>query len=113
MSDAEPLGIPVDCFRYYVFQDPNWDYTTCRLNFDGAVADRAETARSRKLRRRPPGADRALVADRASPEPARHDSLLTIKDAKGVSMGLRPIRVDEKLAADEQHGNQFACRMIR
>ena len=23
---AEPLGIPLDFFRYYVFQDPNWDH---------------------------------------------------------------------------------------
>jgi feruloyl esterase len=43
---AEPLGIPVDFFRYYVFQDPNWDYKTRRLNFDSdvALADRPEIA---------------------------------------------------------------------
>jgi feruloyl esterase len=43
---AEPLGIPVDFFRYYVFQDPNWDYKTRHLNFDSdvALADRAEIA---------------------------------------------------------------------
>lgn len=42
----EPLGIPVDFFRYYVFQDPNWDYKTRRVNFDGdvALADRAEVS---------------------------------------------------------------------
>ncbi|HEY7334186.1 MAG TPA: tannase/feruloyl esterase family alpha/beta hydrolase [Bryobacteraceae bacterium] len=41
---AEPLGIPVDFFRYYVFQDPKWDYRTRRLNFDSdvALADRAD-----------------------------------------------------------------------
>jgi feruloyl esterase len=43
---AEPLGIPVDFFRYYVFQDPNWDYKTRRLNWDSdvALADRPEIA---------------------------------------------------------------------
>src|SRR5579863_1637388 len=43
---AEPLGIPLEFFRYYVFQDPNWDYKTHRLNFDSdvALADRAEIA---------------------------------------------------------------------
>ena len=41
---AEPLGIPVDFFRFYVFQDPNWDYKTRRLNWDSdvALADRPE-----------------------------------------------------------------------
>jgi feruloyl esterase len=43
---AEPLGIPVDFFRYYVFQDPTWDYKTRRLNWDSDVAraDRPEIA---------------------------------------------------------------------
>ena len=43
---AEPLGIPVDFFRYYVFQDPNWDYKTRRLNWDSdvALAERPEIA---------------------------------------------------------------------
>jgi len=43
---AEPLGIPIDFFRYYVFQDPNWDYKTRRLNWDSdvALADRPEIA---------------------------------------------------------------------
>jgi feruloyl esterase len=43
---AEPLGIPVDFFKYYVFQDPKWDYKTRRLNWDSdvALADRAEIA---------------------------------------------------------------------
>jgi feruloyl esterase len=43
---AEPLGIPVDFFRYYVFQDPTWDYKTRRLNWDSdvALADRPEIA---------------------------------------------------------------------
>jgi len=35
---TEPLGIPVDFFRDYVFQDPKWDYKTRRLNFDSDVA---------------------------------------------------------------------------
>jgi len=43
-AGAEPLGIPVDFFRFYVFQDPNWDYKTRRLNWDSdvALADRPE-----------------------------------------------------------------------
>lgn len=32
-----PLGIPVEFFKYYVFRDPNWDYRTRPLNFDGDV----------------------------------------------------------------------------
>lgn len=41
---AQPLGIPVEFFKYYVFRDPNWDYRTRPLNFDSDVAasDRAE-----------------------------------------------------------------------
>jgi len=40
----QPLGIPVEFFKYYVFKDPKWDYRTRRLNFDGdvALADRAD-----------------------------------------------------------------------
>jgi feruloyl esterase len=43
---AEPLGIPMDFFRYYVFQDASWDYKTRHLNFDSdvALADRPELA---------------------------------------------------------------------
>src|SRR5579872_1462679 len=43
---AEPLGIPLDFFRYYVFQDPTWDYKARRLNWDSdvALADRPEIA---------------------------------------------------------------------
>jgi feruloyl esterase len=43
---AEPLGIPVDFFRNYVFQDPKWDYKARPLNFDSDVAraDRPEVA---------------------------------------------------------------------
>jgi feruloyl esterase len=43
---AEPLGIPIDFFRYYVFQDPTWDYKARPLNFDSdvALAERAEIA---------------------------------------------------------------------
>jgi feruloyl esterase len=42
----QPLGIPVDFFKYYVFKDPNWNYTTRPLNWgsDVALADRAEVA---------------------------------------------------------------------
>ncbi|HEY4364300.1 MAG TPA: tannase/feruloyl esterase family alpha/beta hydrolase [Bryobacteraceae bacterium] len=45
-AGAEPLGIPVDFFRYYVFQDPKWDYKARMLDFDKDVAkaDRAEIA---------------------------------------------------------------------
>jgi feruloyl esterase len=41
---AEPLGIPVEFFKYYVFRDSNWDYRTRPLNFAGDVeaSDRAE-----------------------------------------------------------------------
>jgi feruloyl esterase len=41
---AQPLGIPVEFFKYYVLRDPNWDYRTRPLNYDGDVAasDRAE-----------------------------------------------------------------------
>ena len=41
---AQPLGIPVEFFKYYVFRDPNWDYRTRPLNFDSDVtaSDRAE-----------------------------------------------------------------------
>ncbi len=43
---ATPLGIPVDFFKYYVFQNPAWDYKTRPVNFDGdvALADRPEIA---------------------------------------------------------------------
>ncbi len=43
---AQPLGIPVDFFKYYVFKDPNWDYRTRPLNWDSdvALAQRAEVA---------------------------------------------------------------------
>ena len=41
---AQPLGIPVEFFKYYVLRDPNWDYRTRPLNYDSdvAAADRAE-----------------------------------------------------------------------
>jgi feruloyl esterase len=32
-----PLGIPVEFFKYYVLRDPNWDYRTRPINFDGDV----------------------------------------------------------------------------
>lgn len=34
---AEPLGIPVEFFKYYVFRDPSWDYKTRPINFAGDV----------------------------------------------------------------------------
>jgi feruloyl esterase len=34
---AQPLGIPVEFFKYYVFRDPNWDYKTRPVNFDADV----------------------------------------------------------------------------
>jgi feruloyl esterase len=42
----QPLGIPVDFFKYYVFKDPNWDYNKRPLNFDSdvALAERPEVA---------------------------------------------------------------------
>jgi len=42
----QPLGIPVDFFKYYVFKDPNWNYKTRPLNFDSdvALAERPEVA---------------------------------------------------------------------
>ena len=42
----QPLGIPVDFFKYYVFKDPNWDYKTRPLNYDSdvALAERPEVA---------------------------------------------------------------------
>jgi len=33
----QPLGIPVEFFKYYVFRDPNWDYKTRPINFDSDV----------------------------------------------------------------------------
>jgi feruloyl esterase len=35
---AEPLGIPVEFFKYYVFRDPTWDYRARPINFDADVA---------------------------------------------------------------------------
>jgi feruloyl esterase len=34
----QPLGIPVEFFKYYVFRDPQWDYRTRPVNFDADVA---------------------------------------------------------------------------
>ena len=36
-GSAQPLGIPVEFFKYYVFKDPNWDYKTRPINFDSDV----------------------------------------------------------------------------
>ncbi|HVZ19669.1 MAG TPA: tannase/feruloyl esterase family alpha/beta hydrolase [Vicinamibacterales bacterium] len=33
----QPLGIPIDFFKYYVFRDPTWDYKTRPINFDSDV----------------------------------------------------------------------------
>jgi feruloyl esterase len=43
---AQPLGIPVEFFKYFVFRDPNWDYKTRPVNFDNdlARADRPDVA---------------------------------------------------------------------
>jgi feruloyl esterase len=43
---AQPLGIPVEFFKYFVFKDPKWDYKTRPVNFDGdlALADKSDVA---------------------------------------------------------------------
>jgi feruloyl esterase len=43
---AQPLGIPVEFFKYFVFKDPTWDYKTRPVNFDSDVvlADKPEIA---------------------------------------------------------------------
>jgi feruloyl esterase len=33
----QPLGIPVEFFKYYVLRDPAWDYRTRPINFDADV----------------------------------------------------------------------------
>ena len=33
----QPLGIPVEFFKYYVLRDPSWDYKTRPINFDSDV----------------------------------------------------------------------------
>ena len=40
----QPLGIPVEFFKFYVLRDPKWDYRTRPLNYDADVtaADRPE-----------------------------------------------------------------------
>ncbi|HET9267422.1 MAG TPA: tannase/feruloyl esterase family alpha/beta hydrolase [Vicinamibacterales bacterium] len=40
----QPLGIPVEFFRFYVLRDPKWDYRTRPLDYDGDVtaSDRPE-----------------------------------------------------------------------
>lgn len=42
----QPLGIPVEFFKYFVFKDPKWDYKTRPVNFDSdvALADRPDIA---------------------------------------------------------------------
>ena len=42
----QPLGIPVEFFKYFVFRDPKWDYKVRPVNFDGdvALADRPDVA---------------------------------------------------------------------
>jgi feruloyl esterase len=46
LAGAQPLGIPIEFFKYYVFKDPNWDYKTRRINFDSdvALADKPDIA---------------------------------------------------------------------
>src|SRR5262245_34148175 len=34
----QPLGIPVEFFKYYVFKDPNWDYKARPINFDSDIS---------------------------------------------------------------------------
>ena len=34
----QPLGIPVEFFKFYVLRDPAWDYRTRPINFDSDVA---------------------------------------------------------------------------
>jgi feruloyl esterase len=40
----QPLGIPVEFFKFYVLRDPTWDYRTRPINYDADVAasDRPE-----------------------------------------------------------------------
>lgn len=42
----QPLGIPIEFFKYFVFKDPKWDYKTRPVNFDTdvALADRGDVA---------------------------------------------------------------------
>src|ERR1043165_8065000 len=42
----QPLGIPVEFFKYFVLRDPKWDYKTRPINFDSdvALADRPDVA---------------------------------------------------------------------
>ena len=40
LPDRRIPGIPYDYFRYVVFKDPNWDYTTFNFDRDVALADR-------------------------------------------------------------------------
>src|SRR5262245_22678568 len=43
---AQPLGIPVEFFKYYVFKDPTWDYQARPINFDAdiSLADQVKDA---------------------------------------------------------------------
>ena len=45
-GSPEPFRIPIDFFKYYVFQDPNWDYRRRPLDWDKdvALAERPEIA---------------------------------------------------------------------
>jgi hypothetical protein len=36
LAGAKPIADPVGSFKYVVFNNPSWDWTT--LNFDGDVA---------------------------------------------------------------------------
>ena len=43
---AQPLGIPIEFFKFFVYKDPKWDYKTRPVNFDSdlALADKPDVA---------------------------------------------------------------------
>ena len=45
----QPLGIPVEFFKFYVLRDPNWDYKTRPINFDSDVGARTGPRSSRSM----------------------------------------------------------------
>ena len=42
LAGAQPLQIPVDHFKYVVFQDPNYDWRTVNFDSDVALADKLD-----------------------------------------------------------------------
>ncbi len=44
LTAGDPLGIPIEFFKFYVFKDPNWNYKARPLDFDKdlTLADRPE-----------------------------------------------------------------------